>query len=153
MALGKWPIGLAVALAAALIPSQAFAQNGGAPAADRLCTASPRDAADGERFPASAVLSSTADAIEQMLNGLRARGDASPADPAALAVALTEETAPEPLALARYCAAAGELMRLSARGSQRQAQHYLLAAYRLATASGDALASRPDQHEGDLASR
>ena len=40
---------------------------------------------------------------------------------------------PSPLAIAEYCSAAGELMRVSAQGSQLQAQTYLLGAFQAAS--------------------
>ncbi len=132
-------------------PAQAFAQQAPATpataataadltAADKLCT--PTELMGATSFPTEASLTRTAELVEQQLEALRARGDASSANPAILAVPLTERQAPTPLALAGYCAAAGELIRLSAGGSQRQALNYLLAAYRLSDGSGDPLASR-----------
>jgi len=108
--------------------------------ADRLCTSAPAMDASG-RYPASADLARAAEQVETALAGLRARGDAAGANPAWLDLAATETAQPDPRALARYCAAAGELMRLSAGGSQRQAQTYLLAAYRLAEVTDGPLAS------------
>jgi CHAT domain-containing protein len=130
----------AAATAALALPSAAYAQSPSA-GADALCTPAER-MEPAAAFPSDAALTEKADGIEQMLAGLRARGDASGAPPAQLEVPLTTAAPPAPLALARYCAAAGELMRLSAQGSQLQAQNYLLAAYRLAEGSGDPLASR-----------
>ena len=50
---------------------------------------------------------------------------------------------PNPEALARYCTAAGEVMRLSVEGSQLQAQTFLLTAVRVARDAGaDALTSQ-----------
>jgi len=126
-------------------PLPAFAQS--APAAgpldtaDRLCTPTQR-MGGGTTFPSGEALEEVAAAVEQQLETLRNRGDASIASPAQLAVPSTQAAPPPALALARYCAAAGELMRLSAGGSQRQAQNYLLAAYRLADGTEDPLTSR-----------
>jgi len=128
------------AMAAATLPSGAFAQSGSS-GPDVLCTPAERMDAPSA-YPADAALIEAADRTEQMLAALRGRGDASGAAAAQLDVPLGSSAPPAPLALARYCAAAGELMRLSAQGSQRQAQNYLLAAYRLADGTGDPLASR-----------
>uniref|UniRef100_UPI001A9C740E hypothetical protein n=1 Tax=Sphingosinicella sp. YJ22 TaxID=1104780 RepID=UPI001A9C740E len=133
--------GLAVTTAGMVAPSAALAQAAPSPA-DQLCTAAAGMGPEAPAYPTDQALIATADAVEADLAQLRARGDASSASPAALNVALVGGQVPAPLALARYCAAAGELMRLSAGGSQRQAQTFLLAAYRLAKDSGDPLASR-----------
>jgi hypothetical protein len=93
-------------------------------------------------FPTRAVLDEAAARIEQMLAELRARGDASGAPTTQLEVPLAAGSPPAPISLARYCLAAGELMRLSAQGSQLQAQNYLLAAYRLSAGADDPLAAR-----------
>jgi len=136
-------------MAALAAPASAWAQETAADtarsapdagAADKLCT--PTEQMRAAAFPSEAALSRTAEWVEQQLAALRARGDASSASPSALALALTEPQAPSPRALAQYCAAAGELIRLSAGGSQRQALNYLLAAYRLSDGSDDPLASR-----------
>lgn len=132
-------------LAGSFWPAAAVAQTatGSVLAADRICRADDAaDAASAARFPGDAALMNAADAVERRLVLLRARGDASSVSSADLAVPLTETRAPAPAALVRYCAAAGELMRLSAQGSQRQALTYLLTAYRTARASGDPAASR-----------
>jgi CHAT domain-containing protein len=131
---------LAGAVSALALPSAAHAQDAAA-GADALCTPAERMEA-GASFPTDAALTETADRIEATLDSLRARGDASGAAAAQLEVALGSSAPPAALALARYCAAAGELMRLSAQGSQLQAQSYLLAAYRLSEGTGDPLASR-----------
>ena len=133
--------GLAATMAGVFAPSAAFAQTPLAPA-DQLCTAAAGMSPEAPAYPTDQALIATAERVETDLAQLRARGDASSASPAALDVALVGAQLPSPLALARYCAAAGELMRLSAGGSQRQAQTFLLAAYRLAQDSGDPLASR-----------
>lgn len=126
-------------------PAGAVAQTatGSVLAADRICLADAAASAVGAaRFPSEAALVNAADTVERRLVLLRARGDASSVSSADLAVPLTETRAPAAAALVRYCAAAGELMRLSAQGSQRQALAYLLTAYRTARASGDPAASR-----------
>lgn len=48
----------------------------------------------------------------------------------------TSPQRPSPAATADYCAAAGELMRVSSEGSQLQAQSYLLSAFRMARGAG-----------------
>ncbi|HEY0114403.1 MAG TPA: hypothetical protein VGB54_01655, partial [Allosphingosinicella sp.] len=132
-----------MAAAAFAAPLAAHAQPGNVAPGDMLCTPSSNDMPAGSAFPGEAALIGAADRVEQVLAALRARGDASQAGPELLALSSsTHGSPPPPLALARYCAAAGELMRLSARGSQRQALNYLLAAYRLSEGTGDPLAAR-----------
>ncbi|HEY0116970.1 MAG TPA: hypothetical protein VGB54_14750, partial [Allosphingosinicella sp.] len=132
-----------MAAAAFAAPLAAHAQPGNVAPGDILCTPSSNNMPAGSAFPSEAALIGAADRVEQVLAALRARGDASQAGPELLALSSsTQGSPPPPLALARYCAAAGELMRLSARGSQRQALNYLLAAYRLSDGTGDSLAAR-----------
>jgi CHAT domain-containing protein len=127
--------GLAATLA---LPDAALAQAPGAALADRICAAAPDMAAD--RVPSDAALLLAADTVERQLAQLRTQGDAAAADPSLLALPADSAAAPGAQALARYCAAAGELMRLSASGSQRQALNYLIAAYRYASEAGDSRA-------------
>ncbi|HEY0325712.1 MAG TPA: hypothetical protein VGC46_07010, partial [Allosphingosinicella sp.] len=134
--------GLAATAAGLAVPGLAIAQTAPLSPADQLCTAAAGMGPEAPAYPTDQALDATAQSVEASLEQLRARGDASSANPAALDLPLVSSQAPAPLALARYCAAAGELMRVSAGGSQRQAQTFLLAAYRLAQASGDPLASR-----------
>jgi CHAT domain-containing protein len=137
-----WLRGSALAAFLLLVPAVAAAQTGdGTAVADSLCLPA-ETMASIAAYPSDADLTRTADSIEAQLDALRARGDASSASPVLLALPAAGTSPPSAPALARYCAAAGELMRVSAGGSQRQAQNYLLAAYRFASAGGDALASR-----------
>lgn len=110
--------------------------------AERLCRPTGPSAQGDGLYPADRQLTETAGAIESLLLTLRERGDPSTATLIQLGVVGNATTQPSALPLARYCAAAGELMRLSARGSQRQAINYLFAAYRLARGADEALASR-----------
>ena len=131
-----------MAAAAFAAPLLARAQPREPAVGDALCVPAAGDMPARGPYPSETALVAAADRVEQVLAALRARGDASGASPAILAVSSTAQQPPPPLALARYCAAAGELMRLSASGSQRQALNYLLAAYRLSEGSGDRLAPR-----------
>lgn len=114
------------------------AQPAQAAATEDLCaTRSPASS-----YPA-AELVSAADRAEALIG--RARSDSAQLDAAlaALAVPAGSGPAPDAAALARYCAAAGEVMRLSVLGSQAQAQTYLMSAYRHARDAGSgALTSR-----------
>lgn len=134
--------GFTGALIGLIAPGDALAQTASLPAADQLCPAAAGMAPEAAVYPTDQALVAVADTVEADLAALRARGDASSASPAALDLPLVTSQRPSPRAIARYCAAAGELMRLSAAGSQRQAQTFLLAAYRLADQAGDPLASR-----------
>ncbi|MBX9860381.1 MAG: CHAT domain-containing protein [Sphingomonas sp.] len=68
----------------------------------------------------------------------RLAGDRGPSDIATLAVA-DGPAAPLPTAVrARYCAAAGELMRVDPGGNQLEARQFLIAAVNLARQTGDA---------------
>jgi CHAT domain-containing protein len=128
------------AVAAVTLPRAAQAQIPSA-GPESLCTTAEQVGA-ATVFPTRAVLDEAAARIEQMLAELRARGDASGAPTTQLEVPLAAGSPPAPISLARYCLAAGELMRLSAQGSQLQAQNYLLAAYRLSAGADDPLAAR-----------
>lgn len=90
----------------------------GAVSSDRLCDS---EAATAGPFPSDALLLDAAQRIELAID----EGRAIP-----LELPESSTAAPSPIALARYCSAAGELMRVSAGGSQRQAQTYLRAALR-----------------------
>jgi hypothetical protein len=110
--------------------------------ADRLCSLDPRGAR-ARPFPDEAGLDRAAAQAEQELQQLRARGDPSAATAIALDATLNGDAAPSDAVLARYCAAAGETMRLGAAGSQLQALTWLLTAYRRASRAGEtALAAR-----------
>lgn len=87
------------------------------------------------RYPSAAELQRAAALAESRL---QRRGAADPfADiaPALEAPASTTER-PSALAVSEYCAAAGELMRVSVQGSQLQAQTYLLGAFQTASRGG-----------------
>jgi CHAT domain-containing protein len=101
---------------------------------DQLCVAS--GAARLAAYPSEAALEQAASAAETGLSR-RGPGEAPAADPLpALELQASQAQAPSPRALAEYCLAAGELMRVSPQGSQLQAQSYLLGAFRTAQAAG-----------------
>ncbi|WP_293678417.1 CHAT domain-containing protein [uncultured Phenylobacterium sp.] len=99
---------------------------------DRAC--SPY-ATEVTAFPTTDALRQAAAATETRL---ARRGAADPYQD--LAPTLDPPTGsggqPSPAAMAEYCAAAGELMRVSPQGSQLQAQSYLLGAFRIARGAG-----------------
>ena len=100
---------------------------------DDLCGAT--SSVKSQAFPISADLSRVAASTEGQLarRGLSAAyQDLMPV----LDLATPSAERPSPAALAEYCAAAGELMRVSPQGSQLQAQSYLLNAFRIARGSG-----------------
>src|SRR5688572_16352954 len=106
------------ALVCALVGSAGAAQ---AALSDRLC--SPFATAALPAYPTGEALRSAARSAETRL----ARRDATDAfqDLApALDLPTSGSEAPSPAAVAEYCIAAGELMRLSPQGSQYQAQSY-----------------------------
>ncbi|MBX3484830.1 CHAT domain-containing protein [Phenylobacterium sp.] len=100
---------------------------------DQLCV--PTGAGDLTAYPAAADLQRAAAAAEQRLSR---RGAADPFSDVApgLELATAGADRPSALAVAEYCAAAGELMRVSAQGSQLQAQTYLLGAFQTASRAG-----------------
>jgi CHAT domain-containing protein len=100
--------------------------------ADGLCGAA--SAAAGQPVTSEALIA-TADAVEEEVARTRS-GTAVPLDVARLEMRSASASQPTPLARARYCAAAGELMRLSPQGSQYQAQNYLVTAFRSAREAG-----------------
>lgn len=105
-----------------------------------LCAPAARPSA----FPAAAALTAAAARVEQRLGAARvadpaAQGAVLAGTEAMLEVPAAGSAEPDGEALARYCAAAGELMRLSPDGSQKQAKDYLLTAVREAQ---DARAAR-----------
>lgn len=125
---------LAVLMAAALVGvmSGDVAQ-ARASLSDSLCGA--MAAVKTQNFPTSADLSRAAAATEVQLarRGVSATyQDVMPG----LDLATPSAERPTAAALAEYCAAAGELMRVSPQGSQLQAQSYLLNAFRMARSSG-----------------
>ena len=90
----------------------------GAVSSDRLCDS---EASAAGPFPSDGLLLDAAQRIELAID----EGRTLP-----LELPESSDAAPSPIALARYCSAAGELMRVSAAGSQRQAQTYLRTALR-----------------------
>ncbi|HYD98790.1 MAG TPA: CHAT domain-containing protein [Alphaproteobacteria bacterium] len=99
---------------------------------DELCGASGTSLA---AYPSSQALMQAAAATEQRLAGRGASESLQDAMPA-LDPPLAGPDRPSPAAMAEYCAAAGEMMRVSPQGSQLQAQSYLLGAFQMASASG-----------------
>ena len=100
---------------------------------DQLCGSAPSGGQD--TFPSDAEMLRAADAAERRLRGVRGTGrlEGALSD---LEIAPAGASVPNPEALARYCTAAGEVMRLSVEGSQLQAQTYLLTAVRAAQSAG-----------------
>lgn len=100
---------------------------------DSICGSMARVAT--QTFPTSADLSQAAAATEAQLarRGLSATyQDMLPV----LDLPTSSAERPTSTAMAQYCAAAGELMRISPQGSQLQAQSYLLNAFRMARGGG-----------------
>ncbi len=118
----------ALGLAWLLAPAAAFAQPQST-LPDRLCSLRPLVQA----YPTEDRLRAVAAEAEQSLARLRARGEESAADRITLDVPAESAAPPSDAALAEYCAAAGEAMRLGAHGSQAQAVIYLLVAFRHAS--------------------
>lgn len=100
---------------------------------DRLCL--PSGAATLPAWPSDADLRSAADRAEARL-ALRGAVDPYAELMPALDVPAAGGARPTPEAVSQYCAAAGELMRVSAQGSQLQAQSYLLGAFQVASRAG-----------------
>ena len=125
--------GLLAPLLAAALPAAAGARE--ARLADRICSAAPGRSAAAP-FPRGEALVAVAVAAERDIARLRRSGDPSAADRVPLSMPTDSEEAPPDAALALYCAAAGEAMRLGANGSQAQAVNFLLAAYRKAEEAG-----------------
>ncbi|HEX8641008.1 MAG TPA: CHAT domain-containing protein [Allosphingosinicella sp.] len=124
-------------LALGLLPFFCFA--GAQPAAasattDLLCH-SQETGAGRSAAPDQALIAAAA-AVEQRLIQERGQGSRLDAALAALEVPVASGARPSPAALARYCTAAGEVMRLSVEGSQLQAQNYLLTALRESQSGG-----------------
>lgn len=105
---------------------------------DSICTARTAEGgADG--YPEDGELTAAAERIEAAL-ALARSGVADPDSAfAMLNVPLQGDAAPSPGAVARYCAAAGEVMRLVRQGSQNQAQNYLMRAFSDARLANDDL--------------
>jgi CHAT domain-containing protein len=87
--------------------------------------------------PEDGELVRVAAAAERGISAVRAAGDPAAADRIILAASPGGTASPSDHAVARYCAAAGEVMRLGAGGSQAQAITFLLTAFRRAEAAGD----------------
>lgn len=124
---GAWAGVAAATLAALCAPGLAHAA-----LSDRLCVAS--GAAQLPAYPSDAALRQSAQATERTLRRGAAETLAPPT--ADLELAATQAERPSPAALADYCLAAGELMRVSPQGSQLQAQSYLLGAFQVASRAG-----------------
>lgn len=122
-------------MVAAALGLAALATAGAAQAAltDSLCV--PSAASQLKTYPSADALMQAASTAEARL---ARRGPADPFQDLAPALELagSQDEKPSPQALAEYCAAAGELMRVSPRGSQLQAQSYLLSAFQIASAAG-----------------
>ncbi len=109
--------------------SPAFA----AATADELCAG----AASAAVFPTEAELLQAANSIEQSLRQQRLETSALGDAIRRLEVPASSPLRPSGEALARYCTAAGEVMRLSVEGSQLQAQTYLVTALRESRGTSD----------------
>ncbi len=82
-------------------------------------------------YPSDAALREAAATIEAGL-GRQTPGDQLQGLSPALDPPTSDAQRPSPEAMSEYCAAAGELMRVSSQGSQLQAQSYLLSAFQTA---------------------
>ena len=100
---------------------------------DTICGDSAQIAAP---FPTTGSLLSTAANVEARLSATAGAGTSVDSLVSALEVERSTPQQPTMASRALYCAAAGEVMRLAAQGSQFQAQTYLSAAFRYATAAG-----------------
>lgn len=87
----------------------------------------------------SAERVSAAAALAEAAADRRRAGTAGPSELDILTIAEGGDAALPPAILARYCAAAGEMMRLDPGGNQVEARQYLSSALNLARASGDAM--------------
>ena len=103
--------------------------------ADRLCGARPSDSTDS--FPSDSTVVEAANVTEQRVRDARRGGSQLGSAITALELPSAGTAPPSPLAVARYCNAAGEVMRLSDQGSQLQAQTYLLTALRASRGAGE----------------
>jgi CHAT domain-containing protein len=93
----------------------------GAVLSDQLCIPE-NDGTSLASRPTDAELTTAAQQIEQLIDSDRLNGDAALSS---LTVNGNGANANGPEAIARYCSAAGEVMRIAPEGSQRQAQLYL----------------------------
>ena len=100
---------------------------------DALC--SPYGMGTLKAYPTSEALARATAATEAQL-ARRGPADAFQDLMGALDLPVPNAERPTASTLAPYCAATGELMRLSPQGSQLQAQSYLLGAYRMAQSGG-----------------
>ncbi len=120
---------------ALLVLLTAFGWAGAARAAlsDSLCN--PYASAGPQIWPRAGELDRAAAGVE---TELRRRGPSGRFGDLLLALDLpaSDTAKPSPAEIADYCAAAGELMRISPEGSQRQAEFYLLSAFQMARAAG-----------------
>ena len=134
MARGRSDRGLARAAALA-VAGFALGWAGAAQAAfsDKVCT--PYGPADLTAFPSANVLREAAESTEVRL-ARREAADTFQDLAGALDPPVSTDDRPSPANLAVYCAATGELMRVSAQGSQLQAQSYLLGAFQMARRAG-----------------
>ncbi len=105
------------------------------PTTDMLCAG---QANATENFPSPDALIQAAREAETRVEEERSAGGRFVRATAALEVPSVAPTPPGSEAVARYCTAAGEVMRVSADGSQLQAQTYLLTAMRESRDAGDA---------------
>ena len=121
---------VAVGLFALVTASAGAAQ---AALSDSLCGA--MAAVSLQAYPSDAALRETAAGTEAQL---AQRGPSGPFQDLmpGLEAPTSSAQRPSPAATADYCAAAGELMRVSPEGSQLQAQSYLLSAFRMASGAG-----------------
>ncbi|MGZ6017226.1 MAG: CHAT domain-containing protein [Phenylobacterium sp.] len=112
----------------------AFGSAGAARAAlsDNLCN--PYASAGPQTWPRAGELDRAAAGVE---TELRRRGPSGRFGDLlqSLDLPASDTARPSPAEIADYCAAAGELMRISPEGSQRQAEYYLLSAFQTARAA------------------
>lgn len=122
------PLAAAVGLLLAGVSGEAQAA-----LSDRLC--SPSGLAGVRVFPSGDELRRAAETTETRL-ALRGAADPFLELAATLDPPVSADERPSAAVLAEYCAAAGELMRVSPQGSQLQAQSYLLGAFQMARGAG-----------------
>ena len=123
-----------MALAAVVIATPASAST---TTADRLCSSGTEGVGE---YPPELSLEQSAALVETQLQQDRLTGSAGSTDAIRAAardleIASVGPQRPSAQAIARYCSAAGELMRVSPEGSQRQAQIYLQTALKQARAA------------------
>lgn len=113
----------------------AWAAPAAAALSDQLCAPSGSGPGEVSGYPSAAELQRAAAQAER---GLARRGAADPFAEIGPSLELPSAgaEAPSALAVAEYCSAAGELMRVSAQGSQLQAQTFLLSAFQTASRAG-----------------